>query len=48
MDLGSSRGSKVNGKTTSGRVTLKIGDRIKVGKTDMLFTILDESGEPIL
>ncbi len=47
-DLGSSRGSKVNGKTVNGRVNLAIGDKIKVGKTEMLFTITDEDKQPIL
>ena len=48
MDLGSSHGSKVNGKSVSGRVCLAVGDIIKVGKTKILFTIIPEgSEEPI-
>lgn len=39
-DLGSSHGSKVNGKNVSGRVKLAVGDVIKVGKTNILFTII--------
>ena len=37
MDLGSSHGSKVNGKSVAGRVSLNVGDIIKVGKTKILF-----------
>ncbi|KAJ8601544.1 hypothetical protein CTAYLR_005217 [Chrysophaeum taylorii] len=40
LDLGSSHGSKVNGKIVSGRVNLAVGDLIKVGKTKLLFTII--------
>ena len=48
MDLGSSHGSKVNGKSVQGRVCLAVGDVIKVGKTKILFTIIPEgSEEPI-
>jgi len=45
MDLGSSHGSKVNGKTVSGRVCLAIGDIIKVGKTKILFTVIPEGAD---
>ena len=38
----------MNGKTVNGRVNLAIGDKIKVGKTEMLFTITDEDKQPIL
>ena len=40
LDLGSSHGSKVNGKTVSGRVFLNAGDVVHVGKTDMVFTVI--------
>ena len=40
LDLGSSHGSKVNGKTVSGRVFLHAGDVVHVGKTDMVFTVI--------
>lgn len=45
MDLGSSHGSKVNGKSVAGRVSLAVGDVIKVGKTKILFTIIPAGAE---
>lgn len=45
MDLGSSHGSKVNGKSVAGRVSLAVGDVIKVGKTKILFTIIPAGQE---
>lgn len=42
-DLGSSHGSKVNGKYVGGRAQpLAVGDNIKVGKTHVTFTIIPE------
>ena len=45
MDLGSSHGSKVNGKSVAGRVSLQVGDVIKVGRTKILFTIIPNGQE---
>lgn len=48
LDLGSSYGSKVNGKCVSGRVHLAVGDTIKLGKTRLLFTIIPQGqDEPL-
>ena len=45
LDLGSSHGSKVNGKTVAGRVYLSVGDVIHVGKTEVLFTVIPSGTE---
>jgi len=41
LDLGSSRGAKVNGKTVSGRTPMSVGDQIKIGSTVMTLTVND-------
>ena len=41
-DLESLNGTLVNGQRISGRVPVKIGDRIQVGRTVFLFTVQDE------
>lgn len=45
LDLGSSHGSKVNGKTVAGRVYLSVGDVIHVGKTEVIFTVIPSGTE---
>ncbi|MDQ6649487.1 MAG: DUF3662 and FHA domain-containing protein [Actinomycetota bacterium] len=37
VDLGSTNGSSVNGTTTAGRVVLRDGDRIEIGRTTLSF-----------
>mmetsp|Transcript_17229 Transcript_17229/g.52351 ORF Transcript_17229/g.52351 Transcript_17229/m.52351 type:complete len:195 (+) Transcript_17229:1204-1788(+) len=49
LDLGSSHGSKLNGRSVNGRERLHVGDVIKLGKTKILFTYIPPGDdEPVM